>query len=326
MWIITNLKLSFPYKSILLLIILSFGHKAVAQPYEFEIDQREFTYLKDSISINNGELWGGIKSFNIPFDFPFEFMDTTFNQVILESTGRLVFDSDHFYFIDMLSSLGLSDKGQSISESPLSYTIDGNIGSRILKIEFRNATHIDDNGATINFQIWLYENEGRIELVVGPNDVRASINFQSGIYKLNSFIPTDYAYGLVLSGSPAMPTISILNGAATGNNFLERIPDEQTLYVFSKEVISSNTRINSAKQILLFPNPAIEYITIDLLENNIALKELKVLSNRGQVLMIKENVALPYKLNIEHLSESVYALQLVDVEEKRYVQYFIKAN
>ena len=317
-------KLSFPSIYLMFLFIFNWSNPVYGQPYNFEIKEDTFVYLENSISINNGAIWGGTQSFSVPIDFPFEFMDTVFTNVILESTGRLIFDGNHFYFIDMLSTLGLSDKGSTNSVSPLSYKIDGAPGERILKIEIRNARHLNDPNANINFQIWLYEKEGTIELHVGANNVLSSINFQSGIYQLISFVPTDYSYALVLNGSPNMPVVSTLNGAATGNNFINGIPTEHTVFKFSKEIVSSNENVLKNKALHLYPNPANDYMTIDLEHNHEQVVELKILSTLGEVIQVSEKPSLPFNLNLSQIPAGNYILQIRDSDQHLYHQQFIK--
>jgi hypothetical protein len=73
----------------------------------------------------------------------------------------------------------LIDRGEltGISQSPISYKMEGNAGSRILKIEWKNAGFVGEIGELgtlndyVNFQVWLFEGSNDVEMHYGPNMV-----------------------------------------------------------------------------------------------------------------------------------------------------------
>lgn len=77
--------------------------------------------------------------------------------------------------------------------SDISYKLEGNEGERILKLQWRNWGFlneiIDDNVSEdfINFQFWLYEENGIMELHYGPSNItQPELDFGYGIETLGS--------------------------------------------------------------------------------------------------------------------------------------------
>lgn len=214
--------------------------QSYGQSYSFSQSKASYKQLENGISINTENLWSGFQSFAIPMGFDFQFMDSTFTSVSLEATGRVIFDEKHFYYADMFVVAGMQDKGTMNSLSPLSYQLSGDQGDQILKIEINNATYKKDLSSTINFQIWLYENNGTIELHMGPNSITnpeaaLALGPFSGVFNVTSFSPTTFGYGYAIQGSPISPSDTTFVGTGV-DDFgltLDNSPSEGTVYRYS---------------------------------------------------------------------------------------------
>lgn len=222
--------------------LLSISH-SYSQAYSFSQSKELYTFLEDATSINAGNVWSGFQAFEIPIGFPFTFMDSTFTSVSIEATGRLIFDENHYYYADMFVVAGMQDKGLENTLSPLSYQLFGSIGNQILKIEIKNATYKKDLASTINYQIWLHESNGTIELHMGPSTIANSENAFSlgpfsGVFKVTSFSPTTFGYGYAILGSSMSPADTTFVGTGI-NDFgfrLDNVPLETTVYKFLTEM------------------------------------------------------------------------------------------
>ncbi len=227
-------------KILFLCLVLMSLSKSYSQVYSYSQSQELYTELADGESINTGNAWNGFQAFTIPIGFSFTYMDSVFTSVSLEATGRLIFDVNHYYYADMFVVAGMQDKGAVNSLSPLSYQLSGVIGEEILKIEIKNATYKKDLSSTINYQIWLYESNGAIELHMGSSSINNpedafSLGPFSGVFNVTSFSPTTFAYGYALVGTPLSPSDTTFVGTGT-NDFgltLDNVPTDSTVYRFS---------------------------------------------------------------------------------------------
>ena len=231
-------------KNILILFFFLIAlSQSYAQSYSFSQSKGLYTHLENGTSINAEKVWSGFQSFSIPIGFSFDYIDSTFTSVSLEATGRLIFDENHYYYADMFVVAGMQDKGTENSLSPLSYELSGTIGDQVLKIEINNATYKKDLSSTINYQIWLYENNGTIELHMGPNSIEHPETTLdrgpfSGVFNMISFSPTTYAYGYALLGSSESPSDTTFVGTGT-NSFgltLDGVPVDSSIYRFTMVV------------------------------------------------------------------------------------------
>ena len=239
-----------PMKLVIFIISLFSISKSYTQAYSFSQSQEVYIALEASTSINKDSIWSGFQAYTIPIGFPFSYMDSSFTTVSLEATGRLIFDDAHYYYADMFVVLGMQDKGGSSSLSPLSYQLSGTLGDQILKIEIQNATYNNDLNSTINYQIWLYESDGKIELHMGPNIIAhpesAFIRGPfSGVFHMTSFTPASFDYGYALIGASSSPSDTSFVGSEINDSefILDSAPAELTVYSFSLNS-SSNKSLN----------------------------------------------------------------------------------
>jgi len=320
-------------KQILLISILFLSTiNLQSQPYFFSQSTESFKFLKDSVSINNGNIWSGFQTFNIPIGFTFEFMGNNFSSIDFEATGRLIFDPSHFYYADMFVVSGMQDKGPSSSISPLSYKLTGNSGNQILKIEIKNATYQNDTGSTVNYQIWLYEENSRIELHMGPNNIPNPINAFSlgpfsGVFNVTTFTPLTYIYGLSLYGDPLSPSDSTFTGAGinTFNIKLDNIPPDGTVYRFSNDTV--NTGINENEnhnRVSVYPNPTTMEINIDLKTNSADRHFIDIYSILGQEIKTIETNKDKIRIDIRDLTKGIYFIVIIDGDNRRRIKKIIK--
>ncbi len=303
-----------------------------SQPYYFSKANQSFEFLEDSISINNGALWSGFKTFTIPIGFAFKFMDKSFSTVKLEATGRLIFDANHYYYADLFVVSGLQDKGIASSLSPLSYKLSGTTGNRILKIEIKNATFSKDLSSTINYQIWLYENNSKLELHMGPNTIVNTANaFTSGpycgLFHVSTYSPLTYNYGLAIYGNPTTPFDSTCIGTGI-NTFglkLNNTLADGSVYQFSTITHSNNTSTlnNSTPNFTLFPNPSNLNLNIQIKNSSNSIERVIVYSVTGQELINYSNNTKLASVNVSNLPLGVYRV-LIQTDKENYSSSFIK--
>ncbi len=228
-------------KKLIYSIVLVFSLSiCAAQDSLYVIDSKPYLEIENGISVNEAIPWGQFShDFRIPIGFTFEFLGKKFDSVSIESSGRLIFDNDHYFFADAFTEISLQDigyeKGQSLS--PISYKNEDIGSGKVLIIQFKNAGFENDNLSVINFQIRLYENN-EFELHMGPSKINNySTTFINGPYcviqKIAEFDnPNMIGYQLAVYGNSENPNIA----SNSGNNLdpfaykLSTMPPLGTIY------------------------------------------------------------------------------------------------
>jgi len=285
-------------------------------------------YLDNPTSINNGMTWS-YPNYTIPIGFNFQFFNQNLDSFyILEDFDASILTSSNDLSNNVASVVpfgtNIMDRGWDINSSsptenslsPLSYQIDGTIGNRIFKMEWKNVgfsgeiwdyEHMATDFA--NFQIWCYESSNIIEIRFGESHFE---HYDSSFYdesgpliglfpSINVDGPTQN--GLVLTGSPSNPTL--LNTMST--LFLNGMPPNGAVYKFTPTTASVYDEVNSLLSII--PNPTTDFF--EILNTN-TLKIGYIYNQLGQIIQIFESK----KVNICNLEKGVYFLKVIDVKNQ----------
>ena len=147
--------------------------------------------LTGAVSVNNGEVWDE-PEYLILMPFPFELNghEISFLQFASSGAGLISTTANPDVFVYLLPfETDLMDRGyiEGVSMSPISMKVEGAPGSRILKLEIKNAgsyNEMDANGTLdmhISFQWWLYEGSNKIEFRFGPSSIEDPGLFYGGL-------------------------------------------------------------------------------------------------------------------------------------------------
>jgi len=135
--------------------------------YNFTSFTDSYVELTGAISLNNGEIWDE-PTYIMPMAFPFMINETDITELEFYGGGSLMRsltndpDVDTYIFPFEADLIDRGANGNT-SLSPISYVVEGTPGSRIQKVEFKNAgsyNEMDQNGTLnmfVNFQIFRSE-------------------------------------------------------------------------------------------------------------------------------------------------------------------------
>ena len=246
----------------------------------FTISSSVGTYseLTGDISLNNGVTWDVNSQFLCPLGFTFNYYGINVTDVAVGGFG-FADNINYWYVFDMCGSYKMVDKGLAdgtgISKSPISYLLTGSAGSRILKIQFKNASFSGSSNDYVNFQVWLYETSNKIDVVIGSSSITNPSNDYSGatgphigvaIFN-SSFSALDYS--LILKGAPSSPTPdNTWANPGVFPPFLSGTPANGQIYTFSPSSSGINETVIGKGKISIYPNPFDDnsIISFDLVE------------------------------------------------------------
>ncbi len=287
--------------------------------YTFTKTTGTYSNLTGTISINEGELWDDFEGV-ISIGFDFDLFDTTIDSLFFGiGVGGLVSTAiDENFETDLLIvpfEADLIDRGDlsGTSISPISYKLDGQVGNRILKLEWKNAgfySEGDELGTLndfVNFQLWLYEGSNNIEMRYGPNKItNPSINYASESGPIVGL--TDYGFSntFLLSGNPSNPIVT------DSLVFLTGTPPNGTIYKFSKMVSSTNND-NQKVAAKISPNPFHVSGVINLKNRNLKNGVLKITDINGRLVKTMTNLQSDeITIQRDNLVNGVYFYTLTD--------------
>src|SRR5688572_5772724 len=312
-------------------LLLSFAVALVAQAgavaqtsYTFSKSTGTYADLTGATVVSSPAWEASSATFNIPIGFNFMLDGQTFSAIEADGWGDLYFTSataeKAFFAIDA----PMIDKGfpsTSNSLSPVSYLLSGTAGSRILKIEYKNAgivTPSSTPGGTptvnpsdvANLQIWLYEGSNRIEVRYGTISVAniPAVFFGVGgpsVAVVTSNSSTGFS-GQFLSGTAAAPTLTTLNGSATYPG-ITGIPASGTIFTFNVSN-SGVTKTLENLAIAVYPNPVTESLKFTGLTAG-KNATVKIYDALGKVVKTEE-ISANTVVNVSALKNGTYFVEI----------------
>ena len=221
------------------------------------------------------------------------------------------------------SGIDIIDRGYDagVSQSNISYDIDGFIGNRILKIQWKNVGSygeydVGGNSMSINFQLWFYEQGKYIEVRYGSSNVSDANVFLEGeigvgvaiVDDINNLSPNDS----FLTGITTFPSITNVYSRMNG------IPQNGQVYRFAPTLSIGVDELNADK-VAIFPNPCADKLNFTAEK----IQEYAIYHIDGK--LIKEGViASSNTLDISDVSKGNYLLVLTNIEGEIFHSKFIK--
>ena len=237
--------------------------------YTFSTSTGTYQDLSGATVVSAGDIWDD-PEYVVPIGFPFQLYDQMTDSVYfaidLGGSISTVVDPNTYeadYIIVPLYA-DLVDRGSlgSTPLSPISYKVDGNPGSRIFKLEWKNAgfyNEVDSLGTLndfINFQVWLYEGSNDVEFRYGPSLVNNPeldyyTDSDSTAYgPLVGLSNYDFNNSYILDGPASNPTLVFVEDYLTGS------PPDGIIYRFAKNATGVKESAASLNQVNVYPNPA----------------------------------------------------------------------
>ena len=261
--------------------------------YDFEVDNQAWEALENATQLIPGEIWDD-PELEIPIGFPFSYFGESYDSLFQIDLGSgFVFERFHLdgpedvsipLLFPYVSDIVDRGESQGVSQSPISYLVEGDAGSRIFKLEYLNAGFFEDFSGEdfINFQLWLYEATGVIEVRFGPRQITnfnevhldwggPSVFLIEGYVIFQGGTSGNIANWASITGSSSNPTMSVISDVdpevlnPSQIAVMSEDPVDGAVYRFSP-VITSTRDYLGQRALNLFPTVASESITVEIPE------------------------------------------------------------
>jgi hypothetical protein len=266
------------------------------------------TYTEiNGVSINQGLSWTNVNTYPLPLGFNFDLFSGEYSEASMWPSYGTIFLGVHPNFEGLISPffVDIKDKGDSISQSPLSYELTGTAGNHVLKVQWKNAGFAADTLEEdfVNFQVWIHESTNQISIHIGPNSVKpGSYDFGGPVIGLGDvFADRSFA----LSGDPANPVLIEVNDGDTVA--LMGTPANGTIYTFTP--VNTGIRKSLRNTLNFYPNPANEFIVIqDVVKRSL----VSIFNSTGQLQLQTTITPEVNYININSLNEGLFIIKVED--------------
>lgn len=170
-------------------------------------------------------------------------------------------------YINMYGTVGLGTSGSAVDAfyadmtgGKQHYTIAGTPGDRLVILEFKDTKFGHDFSSSdfTNFQLWIYEKDGIVEMHYGNivvNNPDFSYYYQNGG-------PAVGFKGQQLKGSPSAPVTD------TGYVYLSGTPANGLIYRFAPKGLDVEENVDKRNVVNIYPNPGNGIISLSLKDNS----------------------------------------------------------
>lgn len=284
----------FMFAATMVATFLTAGTLQAQMPYTFSVSTASYQPIDNGTTLNDTTVWDD-EMYKVDIPFTFKLNNKPMTSLFLEAMEIGLPDTVGSMDGLPLMSVDLVDRGIAdslqVSQSPIRYTIEGNAGNRILKLEIANAGFADEFYADstvddyFNMQVWLYENGNIIEYRYGSSSVTDfatyfPLGMLTGFVKNIDFAGSSFDMMYILSGNPSAPVIDSLTQTSFTTG-LTAFPDSGTVYRFTPKPTGIAEK-HSILEMSLYPTRTTGSLHID--NPNRAQATYKVLSLSGQIL------------------------------------------
>ena len=302
--------------------------------YSFEEFSSQYSDLTSPISINNGEIWDD-PEYIVPLDFEFKLFNSTVSALtFVDGFGADLFSTDSTKAIwtttaDITDRAYLEDdEGENLgalgSSSPLSYLIEGEIGNRIFKLEWKNVGFYEDEDKDyyLNFQLWLYETTDMIEIHFGPSEVPNTFFIEEenlvGFFTKNNDNPPPFGYILNEYTAGYQFATSYLD-IDFNPSYFNSIPKDGTVFRFYPEYAVGIEELELGFK--TYPNPVYDLLYIDNYDN--AKLQCEIINLKGEIIQQLASNDDKVVINFTDLIPGAYFLKIY-VGEKTITKSIVK--
>lgn len=303
-------------------------------PYTLTVKKEAYQPLTNATSINDTVIWND-ESYSVPIGFDFKLGGKAINSVNIIDGTYIGSDPAAVMSSFLAAGSDFTDRGSldTVTKSPLRYTVSGTTGSRIFKYEMFNAGFVDEmtNHNTledsVNLQVWFYEGTNVVELRYGASKISHEQEYFALGGPMVGYIKNvdpntgDYEMFYLLDGDPMSPVIDSLEDGSFDFPFLAAYPDSGTVYRFTP--ITSGTSVNDvfAGKMKVYPTQCSDAIYIQ--NEDVNNTYYQVISAMGTVVKNGKVEKGRNRIDISNLASGMYVLRMDNVvghDQRKFVK------
>lgn len=306
---------------ITLLTLLLVSLLVNAQPF-YKLSKLSGTYtnLTGLTSTHNNQPWQK-HSISFTYTLPFNININGANYKFVEFDGANMFlhsisGSEVEIYATGISIADRTASNTSVSVSPVGYKVEGTVGNRIFKMQFKNVGSAVEkyfysvNTSYTNIQLWLYETSNIIEYHIGSNNIN-QYHYPEEPVTIFGFggEPSTGSFVCVLYQNAQNPLLGEYTheGQVTPTNYgLSDYPLTGTVYRFTP-FGSASTPENFINNVKVYPNPATDYLAVEGLTNS---ANYGIFSLNGSLVASGIVAANNSKINVQTLPVGTYMLKI----------------
>ncbi len=322
-------------KQFYVLILALISMNIIAQStFEVEIFEREYQVLEEETILNNDLEWDD-EVFSFMLEAPLNYFGDTITHIVEIGTGAIVgFATGESPYapnfnVGMVSPVALDlasiPSADGTTGSPISYHISGELGSRVITIQwkqvgfYREEAIEIDSASKVSFQLIFYEQEQALEFhygrneIINPDEVFADYG---GLLAFAGFLTPfteiyaggDIGYGI--QGNTTDFNLVTLNIEQIENEYVEipiidPYPTDGTVIRWTKGAPSSNKNLTQS-DIKIYPTAVTDILNIEQAKkpNNLTYH---IFNTKGQ-LVSNGNMNGDTQLNTTEFSKGLYKI------------------
>jgi hypothetical protein len=296
-----------------------------AQTYSFETKQQPYKYLVNPSPITKRDTaWYSTYTKKFPIGATWKAYKTAiYDSFSFDTKGEFYFDNKVDTFKTSMAMFFMpgnnayfTDKGTwpQPAKSFISSAITGAAGSRIVKVEFRNmGIRGGDTKDSLNFQVWLYEQNGDVEYHYGSSYI-ADPNYVNGTYTGPSIgiatVSKNYTImdlNLVY-GDPASPKL-YTNKSQPTTETIKGFPANGTVYRFKRASAGISCLVVN-KHILVQPVSNNAWKITSSKEGKFTYR---IVNTLGQQILAGQG-STEVEINLQGYATGIYILSIDDKE------------
>ncbi len=330
------------FLSLILVLSVTLSTQAQDFPYFFSVQNATYTELSDDKLLTSPvDTWDD-PFFKAPLGFDFTLLgftsDSIFNNEYL-GAGISMFERNDDNYYDPISIFfpfgnDLIDRGEinGIPDSPVSYATEGEAGSQIFKLQYKNAGFFAEGDSletldnSINLQVWLYEGSNDIEIHFGPSDLPNDLNGiddYSGpfIAFIDSLEEYNFTAAWTLVGDAASPSVNALTPAQIDTFFytLNSHPANGTVYRFGTSPNVGVEELVHAESFKLYPSLVEDLVQMEVSNQDWIGQEAnyQLIDGQGRVVLSFQNILEANRaLDLSGLAPGMYFFTLSTAEAR----------
>lgn len=268
--------------------------------YSFTTRTANYVEMTNGTEVTDPDWDDFVTGVTLPFAFKFFGVDV----------DSLFIVDDGIYFTelsdDYISPHGEDMVARGSGQSPVTYRVDGNANTRILKIQWPNVAFFSTEDTYpndfANYQVWVYEGSNVIEFHYGSSFISA------GAVSVLELMP----YMSSIDGSKWMSVGGTSPNYTTSTNennvsLLSNTPPVNSVFVFTPTGPNSVKEAVSENQVKIYPIPAGAKLTV---ESKAAMQQIEIYNVAGQKISTHEVSGNQAYIATDMLPAGVYFLQV----------------